>query len=78
MNEVLKAFIFDTVLKSIRTFAQALMGSIGASAITLGDVSWSTALSAAGLATVLCVLMAFSNFPDLASIEASSETETES
>lgn len=73
MNEVLKEFIFDTLLRSLRTFAQALMGSIGASALTLGDVNWPTAFSAAGLATVLCVLMAFSNFPSLSDLRGESE-----
>ncbi|KAB7850114.1 holin [Streptomyces mobaraensis] len=52
------AFWIATFERSIRTFAQALLGVLTAHATGVLDADWTGALSAAGLAAVLALLTA--------------------
>lgn len=52
MSKNFKKYLFDIAERMICTFAEALLGVIGASA-TFGDVNWKFALSTAGLATLV-------------------------
>ncbi|MFC4512524.1 holin [Streptomyces ehimensis] len=52
------AFWIATLERMVRTFAQALLGTLGAGATGVLDADWPGALSAAGLATVLALLTA--------------------
>jgi Putative lactococcus lactis phage r1t holin len=52
------AFWKATCERMLRTFAQALLGVLGAGATGVLDADWPGALSAAGLATVLALLTA--------------------
>lgn len=54
-------------LRAVRTFAQAFIGAIGA-AVFMDEVQWLQALSAAGLATVLSILMSISGLPEVEEI----------
>ena len=54
-------------LRAVRTFAQALVGAIGAS-VFLDEVRWIQALSAAALASVLSILMSISGLPEVEEI----------
>lgn len=51
-------------LRAVRTFAQAFIGAIGA-AVFIDEVRWLEALSAAGLATILSVLMSVAGLPEV-------------
>lgn len=51
----MKEFIIDTLERSLATFAEAMVGCIGATAM-IGDVDWVVALSTAGLATLVTFL----------------------
>lgn len=51
----MKQFLKDLLERSIATFAEAMLGCIGATAM-IGDVDWVVALSTAGLATLVTVL----------------------
>ena len=51
-------------LRALRTFAQALVGSIGAAAF-IDQVRWTEALSAAALASVVSLLMSISGLPEV-------------
>ncbi|WP_367134404.1 MULTISPECIES: holin [Streptomyces] len=52
------AFWIATFERVIRTFAQALLGVLGANATGVLDADWAGALSTAGLAAVLALLTA--------------------
>ena len=51
-------------LRAVRTFAQALVGAIGA-AVFLDEVRWIQALSAAALAAILSILMSIAGLPEV-------------
>lgn len=55
-------------LRALRTFAQAFIGAIGA-AVFMDEVQWLQALSAAGLATVLSILMSIAGLPEVEEVE---------
>ena len=50
-----KDFWKAAAVRSLRTFCQAIIGSVGA-AVLLSEVSWLEALSAAALAALLSIL----------------------
>lgn len=54
-NDKIKKYIIDLIERTIGTFAEALIGAIGASA-TFGEVHWGFAFSTAGLASLITVL----------------------
>ena len=49
-----------TLVRAIRTFAEAMLAYIGTGAVVLKDVDWLAALSAGGMGFVLAVLLAVS------------------
>lgn len=51
-------------IRALRTFAQALIGSIGA-AMFMDQVRWVEALSAAALSAILSILMSISGLPEV-------------
>ena len=51
-----KEFCKAALIRALRTFAQALAGSLGTAAL-LSDVAWLDCLSAATLAALLSLLM---------------------
>ena len=53
-----KEFWKATLIRAIRTFAEAMLAFIGTGAIVLKDVDWLAALSAGGMGAVIAVLMA--------------------
>lgn len=55
MNKTIKKYIIDTAERVVCTFAEALLGVIGASA-TFGEVNWRLAVSTAGLAAFVSLL----------------------
>ena len=55
MSKDVKKYIIDVLERTIGTFAEALIGAIGASA-TFGEVNWGFAFSTAGLASLITVL----------------------
>ncbi len=52
----MKTFFKDMAERAIKTFAQAMIGALGAGATGLIGVDWLQALSIAGFATVLSIL----------------------
>ncbi|MGK5728911.1 holin [Streptomyces sp. URMC 124] len=55
------AFWKATFERMVRTFAQALLGILGADATGVLDADWPGAFSAAGLATLLALLTAIAS-----------------
>lgn len=51
-------------IRAIKTFAQAAIGTIGAS-VVLADVDWMVVLSASVLAAVLSMLTSVAGLPEL-------------
>ena len=51
-------------IRALRTFAQAFIGAIGA-AVFIDQVKWLEALSAAGLAAFLSILMSIAGLPEV-------------
>lgn len=59
-------------LRAVRTMAQTAVASIGTTTMTLGEVNWAMAVSAAGLAGVLSLLTSVISLPEL----KAAQTET--
>ena len=47
-----------TLVRAVRTFAEAMLSFIGTSALVLKDVDWLAALSAGGLGFICAILLA--------------------
>ncbi|KST89900.1 holin [Lactococcus lactis] len=52
----MKTFFKDLTERAIKTFAQAMIGALGAGATGLIGVDWIQALSIAGFATLISIL----------------------
>ena len=52
------------LIRSIRTFAEAMLAYIGTGAVVLGDVNWIAALSAGGMGFVMAWLLALAGLPE--------------
>ena len=52
----MKTFFKDLAERAIKTFAQAMIGALGAGATGLIGVDWIQALSIAGFATLISIL----------------------
>jgi hypothetical protein len=52
-------------IRSIRTFAEAMLAYIGTGAFVLGDVNWIAALSAGAFGAVSAILLALTGLPEL-------------
>lgn len=55
MTKNVKKYLIDLAERVIVTFAEALLGAIGATA-TFGEVHWGVAFSTAGLAALVSLL----------------------
>ena len=64
-----KAFWAGTAERAVKTLAQSLIAVIGTGTLGVLDVDWLTALSVAGLATILSVLTSVAQ-PDFTAGEA--------
>ena len=52
----MKKFFKDMAERAVKTFAQAMIGALGASATGLIGIDWIQALSIAGFATLISIL----------------------
>lgn len=59
---MMKKWIKDTAIRTIKTAAQAALGVIGTTAV-IGDVDWITVGGTVAVAAVTCVLMNIANIP---------------
>lgn len=64
-------------LRAVRTMAQTAVASIGTTAMTLGEVNWAMAASAAGLSGVLSLLTSVISLPELKSAQAENTQDAE-
>ena len=53
------------LIRSIRTFAEAMLSYIGTGALLLGDVNWMAALSAGAFGFVIAWLIALTGLPEV-------------
>ena len=52
-------------IRSIRTFAEAMLAYIGTGAFVLGDINWIAALSAGAFGAITALLLALTGLPEL-------------
>ena len=52
------------LIRSVRTFAEAMLAYIGTGALVLGDVNWLAALSAGVFGFVTALLLALTGLPE--------------
>jgi ABC-type phosphate/phosphonate transport system permease subunit len=52
-------------IRSIRTFAEAMLAYIGTGAFVLGDINWIAALSAGAFGAITALLLALAGLPEL-------------
>jgi len=60
----MKEWIKAAGIRALRTFAQALVASIGC-AVVISEVDWLYCLSAAALSAILSILMSIAGLPEL-------------
>jgi hypothetical protein len=60
-----KAWLKATLIRAVRTFAEAMIAYIGTGAVVLGDVNWLAALSAGGFGFVTAILLALTGLPEV-------------
>lgn len=63
-----------TLIRMIRTFAEAMLAYIGTGAFVLNDVNWQAALSAGGLGAVASFLLALAGLPEVEKTEPPEES----
>lgn len=52
-----KTWIKATLIRAVRTFAEAMLAYIGTGAVVIGDVNWVAALSAGGFGFITAILL---------------------
>lgn len=52
-------------IRSVRTFAEAMLAYIGTGAFVLGDINWIAALSAGAFGAITALLLALAGLPEL-------------
>ena len=62
---VSKKFWKAAFIRSLRTFAEAMLAYIGTGAVVLGDVNWIAALSAGAFGAVSALLLALAGLPEV-------------
>lgn len=62
-----------SLVRAIKTFAQAMISNIGMTAVTLSEVPWLTVLSASALAALLSILTSLSGLPEVEHAEVSED-----
>lgn len=60
-----KEWLRAALIRSVRTFAEAMLAYIGTGAVVLGDVNWIAALSAGCMGAVMALLMAVAGLPEV-------------
>ena len=65
MNTNWKKWAAATLIRAVRTFAEAMIAYIGTGAIVLGDVNWLAALSAGAFGFVIAILLALTGLPEV-------------
>lgn len=60
----MKEWIKAAGIRALRTFAQALVASIGC-AVVISEVDWLYCLSASALSAILSILMSIAGLPEL-------------
>lgn len=65
MNTEIINWIKAAGIRSIRTFAEAMLAYIGTGALVLGDINWIAALSAGAFGAVSAILLALAGLPEL-------------
>lgn len=66
MNKVFTRQWFSaTLIRMIRTFAEAALAYIGTGAVVLGDVNWIGVLSAGGMGAAMAFLLALAGLPEV-------------
>lgn len=64
-----KEWLRATLVRMIRTFAEAMLAYIGTGALILEDVRWIAALSAGAMGAVIALLLAFAGLPEVKKTE---------
>ena len=64
-KERVKEWLVASLIRAIRTAAQAAVSLIGTNAIGITDVAWMAVASASALAAVVSVLMAVAGLPEV-------------
>ena len=65
MNTNWKKWAAATLIRAVRTFAEAMIAYIGTGAVVLGDVNWLAALSAGAFGFVIAILLALTGLPEV-------------
>lgn len=60
-----KAWLKAALVRALRTVAQAALGVIGGSALTIGEVNWLAVISTAALAGIVSFLMSLAGLPEV-------------
>ena len=60
-----KKWAVAALIRTVRTFAEAMIAYIGTGAVVLGDVNWLAALSAGAFGFVLAILLALTGLPEV-------------
>lgn len=59
-----KEWLYATLIRMVRTFAEAALAYVGTGAVVLGDVNWLAVLSAGAMGAVLAFLLALAGLPE--------------
>lgn len=65
MNVFTKEWLKAALVRSVKTFAQALAAQIGVEGIGFAEIGWVKALSVAGVAAVLSLLTSVGGLPEV-------------
>lgn len=65
MNVFTKEWMKAALVRSVKTFAQTMVATIGGGSVGLMEVSWLQALSVAALAAVLSILTSVAGLPEV-------------
>ena len=64
-KERLKEWVLASLIRAIRTAAQAAVSLIGTNAMGITDIDWVAVASASALAAVVSILMAIAGLPEV-------------
>lgn len=65
MNIFTKEWLRATLIRMIRTFAEAALAYIGTGAVLIGDVNWLGVLSAGAMGAAMSFLLALAGLPEV-------------
>ena len=63
-----------TLIRMIRTFAEAALAYIGTGAVLIGDVNWVGVLSAGAMGAAMSFLLALAGLPEVPQLKEEDET----